>query len=84
MNLVNTIATRVGKLEQTDVLDLRPLHEAVDVDALERVIDSVDGPFEVRFTYDGYTVTIMGEDEITLCSITEGDSHECTNRRRGT
>lgn len=84
MNLVRTIATRVGELEETDVLDLRPLYEAVDVDAFERVIDSVNGPFEVQFTYDGYTVTVMGEDEIAICAITEGDGLESTSRQRGT
>lgn len=84
MDLVRTITRKVEELEETDVLDHQPLYDAVDVDALEAVIDSVDGPFEVQFTYDGYTVTVMGEDEISICAITDGDSLESTSRQRST
>lgn len=84
MNLVRTITNRIEELEGTDGPDLRPLYEAVDVDALEAVIDSIDGPFEIRFTYVGYTVTVIGEDEIGICAITEGESLDSTTRQRGT
>lgn len=73
MNPASTIVSRVGELEETDPLDLPPLAETVDVDALERAIDSVDGPFRVQFTYCGYTVTFTGEDEVSICAVTEGE-----------
>lgn len=68
-----TIAEWVGELEQTDPVALPPLGEAIDVSALEELIESVDGPFSVQFAYYGYTVTIMGEDEVSICAAVEAD-----------
>lgn len=72
MDIASTIVSRVGELEQRDPLELPPLAETIDVDALERAIDSVDGPFSIQFTYCGYTVTFTGEDEVSICAVTEG------------
>lgn len=74
VDIACTIATRVGELEQTDASNLQPLNEAVDVEALEQVIKSIDGMFHVQLAYSGYTVTILGEDEVSLCAITEDES----------
>lgn len=41
----------------------------MDIEALEQVIESVDGSFAVQFTYYDYAVTILGEDEVSICAI---------------
>lgn len=72
MDLASTIVSRVGELEQTDPLDLPPLAETIDVEALDQTLDSVDGPYSIQFTYCGYTVTFTGEDDVSVCAVTEG------------
>ena len=73
MDIACTIAERVGELEQTDPLALPPLGEAIDVSALERAIESVEGPFSIQFSYCGHIVTVMGEDEVSICAAVEDD-----------
>lgn len=74
MDIAYTIVERVGELEQIDPLDLPPIGQAIDVSALERTIESVDGPFSVQFPYCGYTVTIIGEDDASICAVIK-DEH---------
>lgn len=73
MSLALTIVERVGELEQADPLALPPLDETIDAPALEQAVESVEGPFGIQFTYCGYTVTITGEDEVSICAVTEGE-----------
>ena len=72
MDIASTIVSRVAELEQRDPLELPPLAVTIDVAALEGAIDSVEGPFSIQFTYCGYTVTFTGEDEVSICAVTEG------------
>lgn len=80
LDIACTIAERIGELEQIDPLDLPPLGEAIDVSALVQTIESVDGPFSVQFSYSGHLVTIIGEDEVSICAAVKED--RANHRRR--
>lgn len=60
MAVVEAVAAEAG-VDPTE-LD-RPLHDVIDPDALNRLVDSYAGrpgasPFEVSFSYYGYAVTV--------------------------
>lgn len=55
----------------TDRLDLPPLYDAIDTEALDRIIASFDAGEDVTehvtFRYAGYRVTVTGDD-VTVTS----------------
>ncbi|WP_339102838.1 HalOD1 output domain-containing protein [Haloterrigena salinisoli] len=51
---VTEIVTRVSEMEGTDPLDLPPLYDSIDPEALDRLADSSD----IRFEYAGYSIAI--------------------------
>lgn len=60
--VVEAVARRVG----SDPLDLPPLFEAVDTDALDALVANSTGPIEVTFEYQGYTVTVQGDGRVDV------------------
>ena len=53
--VVDQILSKVADAEDCGKLDLPPLFEAVDPDALEKLVDH-DASFKLSFTYYGYEV----------------------------
>lgn len=67
--VVNTVADAKG----VDPLDLEPpLYEAIDPDALERIVTAHDS--SVEFTMAGYRVTVHGSDRVVVCSEDGGET----------
>lgn len=64
-NVVYRILAAVSERDRSDPLDLPPLCEAVDPDALERIAQS-DGVREIAFTYHGYRVILDGDGEVRV------------------
>jgi hypothetical protein len=72
--IVEAMAAATGQ----DVIDLPPLQESVDVDALETLVQQgngesnpqgatpVGGPVEVTFEYHGYTVVVASDRSLVL------------------
>lgn len=59
--VVATVADRAG----ADPIDLPPLYDAIDPDALDAIFR--DGrPGRVSFEYVGYEVTVCGRDQVTV------------------
>ncbi|WP_243641438.1 HalOD1 output domain-containing protein [Natrarchaeobius halalkaliphilus] len=58
--VVMAVAQRKG----TPVKELRPLHDVVDPDALDALCTAAE--VSVTFSYDGYMVTINGDESIHL------------------
>jgi hypothetical protein len=57
----------VAGYEGVDPVDLPPLQETVDVDALERLVDSADNDaLTVTFDYCGYEVTVDGDGDVSV------------------
>lgn len=67
--VLNTVAERTG----TDVLELPPIYDAIDPDALEAVLGHANGGGDCRveFSYHGYQVTVTGAGEVSLDSDVE-------------
>lgn len=62
--LAITIVKRVAEREGADPIDLDPLYESVDMDALESLVDSSSTDkmqVSVSFTYYDYTVCVDAE-----------------------
>lgn len=66
--VVETVAAREG----VDPMDIdAPLYEAVDPDALDSIVRTVDGepnhaPLEVEFTYYGYEVVVATDGSVRV------------------
>ena len=59
--VVATVADRTG----ADPIDLPPLYDAIDPDALDAIFR--DGrPGRVSFEYAGYEMTVCGRDQVTV------------------
>ena len=61
----------VAEREGVDVLELPPLHEAIDPEALDALFppnsaDAERSAEELTFSYQGYSITISADGEITL------------------
>ncbi|MHC3436696.1 HalOD1 output domain-containing protein [Natrialbaceae archaeon A-gly3] len=71
------IACRIAAHEETDPMTLDPpLHEAVDVDALEALLqsphDGIDFAGTVSFEYCGYTVTVEHTGAVSVAPSADG------------
>lgn len=74
----DAVVRRVAELEQVDVLRLPPLYRAVDPDALDRLIDSLEAGADraagrLRFRYCGYEITVVSDRSVALRSLDETD-----------
>ena len=67
------VVERVADAEGVDPLDLDPLYEAIDPDALDKLCGGAgddDRPSaRIVFEYHGYTVVIDGPDSVTLAGV---------------
>jgi len=66
-SLTERIVEASADVAGSDSLDLPPLYDAVDPDALEALYDrdGTDGP-EVKFTYAGCGVTVHGDGSVSV------------------
>ena len=61
------IVERVADRENADPLDLPPLAEAVDTDALSALFATPGrSPDSVTFAYNGYSVTVEGPEQVLV------------------
>lgn len=64
------VVETVADATDIDPIDLDPLHEAVDTDALNRVVqpDQSDTPDDLRvsFSYHGFSVVVRQAGRVTL------------------
>lgn len=57
------VVHRVAKHKRVDPLELTPLYDAIDPDALDLLVRSSDGDgseLTIEFTYAGHDVTVTG------------------------
>ncbi|WP_225741159.1 HalOD1 output domain-containing protein [Halorussus halophilus] len=61
------VVETVAAAEGVDTIDLPPLYEWIDPDALDEfVADEADDPRRVRFDYAGYEVTVEGDGAVSV------------------
>jgi hypothetical protein len=63
-----TIVGHVADVADVDPLEMAPLHESIDTDALNRLFDPggrASGLQRLTFSFEGYTVTVT-ESRITI------------------
>lgn len=74
-SLSHAVVEAVADAEGTDPLELEPLYETVDPDALDALFSGIDGePIgegEVSFTYHGYEVSVDSEGSVSLAESTD-------------
>lgn len=59
-NIVHGILTEVAETRNIDPLDLPPLGESIDADALQSLVESSES-IRIVFEYDGYEVAVSNE-----------------------
>lgn len=64
-SLTETIVLALSDVTGRDPLELPPLYDAVDVDALEQLFDR-GGDVEVQFVVADCEVTVRGRDDVTV------------------
>lgn len=65
------IVERVAACEGVDHTELVPLYEAIDPDAVDRLVETSlrnDSALQIEFTYHGYDVTVTGGGVVHLAS----------------
>ncbi|WP_226011294.1 HalOD1 output domain-containing protein [Halomicrobium salinisoli] len=65
-DIVTAIAERTG----ADPLEMDPLYDAVDVDAVKAIVGSA-GDASVEFAYHGHTVVVDGDGSVTVTGEAE-------------
>lgn len=55
----NAVIEAVAEATDSDPLDLPPLHEAIDPDALNTLFDRHETSTQVRFQYAGFEVEVQ-------------------------
>jgi len=60
------VLTQVSEATDTPVLELPPLEEAIDTEALAAVVDGGNPAAQLRFRYAGYVVTVDGDRTVSL------------------
>jgi len=66
------VTEEVAEREGTDPLDLEPLYEAVDPDALDAFCRTGGPDASVTFAYLGYRVTVDGTGEVDVTDPEDG------------
>lgn len=64
-DLCSDIVTAIAERTGADPLEMDPLYDAVDVDAIEAIVGSA-GDVSVEFAYHGHTVAVDGDGSVTV------------------
>lgn len=67
---VHGVVTAIADQTGVDVLDLPPLEDSVDTDALAALLDSGSAP-KVEFPYDGHAVTVDADGRVRVADEAE-------------
>lgn len=63
------VIAAVSNVLDTDPLELDPLHDTIDTDALDDLVHCrgpPDEPVDVSFTVEGHEITVFSDGEVTL------------------
>ncbi len=64
-DLCSDIVTAIAERTGADPLEMDPLYDAVDVDAIEAIVASA-GDASVEFVYHGHTVVVDGDGSVAV------------------
>ena len=59
-DIVHDILTEIAEIRSIELLNLPPIGEAIDTDALQSLLESSEG-VQITFEYDGYEVAVSNE-----------------------
>ncbi|WP_225335707.1 HalOD1 output domain-containing protein [Halomicrobium urmianum] len=74
-DLCSEIVTRIAERTGADPLEMDPLYDAVDVDAIEAIVGSGE-EVSVSFDYHGHTVVVEGDGSVTVTGESEAEMAE--------
>ena len=77
-DVIQRILSEVATQEGRDVLDLPPLGERIDTDALLALVESPEF-VEASFSYSGYEVTVSAGQTVTVTPLEETDGLRLLN-----
>ena len=82
----HSIVTQIATIEGVEPTDLEPpLHDVVDPEALDRVVESGRAGLEVAFTYRDHRVRVSGDGsvDVTASNAITDASGESTEETHG-
>lgn len=59
------VVQAVASIEGIETLELPPLYESIDPDALDALFRG-DADGRITFTYNGYTITVLQNDQVIV------------------
>lgn len=63
----HTIAAMLAELEECSPIDIGPLADCIDTDALNKLVaQSTDADFTITFAVEGYTAHVGGDRSVVL------------------
>lgn len=66
VEICTKIVKEVAQVKDVDPLDLAPLLDVVDPDALNNLVTNSTKGVEVIFMYEGYRVSVQGDGQVQL------------------
>ena len=73
--LTAAVVEGVAEAEGASPLEISPLAAAIDPDALESLFHGRPTPFQITFTYHGYTVCVESPGVVTVTRQTSGETN---------
>lgn len=61
-----TVVEEVARVKDTDPLELDPLYQVVDPDALNELVAHAADAVTIDFEYEGHVVTVRGDGHVTV------------------
>lgn len=71
--LVYDIVTAVAAKENKEAIELTPIHNVIDADALTELVNC-DQPANIIFQYEGYQVTVCSLNDIRVTAMNSDGS----------
>lgn len=66
-SVANTVARELAAATGRDVLELDPIGETVDLEAVSSLVASGDGSLSVAFDHADHRVLVTGDGEVEVC-----------------
>lgn len=69
-SLTVTVVEQIANRENVDPLELPPLHDAIDPEALDALFDKPDSAVDgIAFHYHGYEVVVEGPERVRVTPL---------------
>ncbi len=65
-SIISDIVNKISNKSDTNIRNINPLHDSIDVDALINLIEKSSSTTHIEFTHNGMTIIIESQSEIEV------------------